>query len=101
MCYQFYSEIYGLQEQMGVTDFSRMTIKAKEQTIFAPFSQTECSLDVEELTEGNENKTPKVSTTGYASSCRMLEISQVNDIPLGGFTIYCPRLRTFLGEEKW
>ena len=24
MCYQFYSEIYGLQEQMDVTDFSRM-----------------------------------------------------------------------------
>ena len=45
------------------------------------------SLNVEELTEGNENKTPKVSTTGYASSCRRLEISRVNDIPLRGFTI--------------
>ena len=45
------------------------------------------SLDVEELTEGNENKKPKVSTTGYASSCRRLEISRVNDIPLRGFTI--------------
>ena len=25
VCYQFYSEICGLQEQMGVADFSRMT----------------------------------------------------------------------------
>ena len=46
------------------------------------------SLDVQELTEGNENKTPKVSTTGYASSCGRLEISRVNDIPLRGLTIF-------------
>ena len=25
MCYQFRPEIYGLQEQMGIADFSRMT----------------------------------------------------------------------------
>ena len=24
VCYHFYSEIYGLQKQMGVTDFSKM-----------------------------------------------------------------------------
>ena len=24
VCYQFYSEMHGLQEQMGVTDFSRI-----------------------------------------------------------------------------
>ena len=35
MCYQFYFEIYGLQEQIGVTDFS-MNGKAKERTRLAP-----------------------------------------------------------------
>ena len=36
MCYQFCSEIYGLQEQIGVADFS-MNGKAKERTRLAPF----------------------------------------------------------------
>ena len=33
VCYQFYSEIYGLQEQMGVTDFSRIARPKSEQVL--------------------------------------------------------------------
>ena len=33
MCYQLYSEIYGLQEQMGVTDFSRMERPKREEDL--------------------------------------------------------------------
>ena len=33
VCYQFYSEICGLQEQMGVADFSRMTRPNSEQDL--------------------------------------------------------------------
>ena len=42
-CYQFYSEICGSQEQMGVTGRFFENSKAKDQTRFAPLSQTKCS----------------------------------------------------------
>ena len=83
MCYQFYSEIYGLQEQMGVADFSRMTRPKYEQDLHHGARRSVHSLDVQAM----KTRTPKLSTTGYASLCRRLEISWVNDIPLGRFTI--------------
>ena len=89
MCYQSYSEICGLQEQMGVADFLRMARPKSEQDLHHWARRSVQSLDVKELgmAESNEDKNAKVSTTGYASSCRRLEISRVNDIPLGRFTI--------------
>ena len=41
MGYQFYSEIYGLQEQMNVLYKFFENAKAKERTTFAPLSQAE------------------------------------------------------------
>ena len=34
VCYQFYSEIYGSQEQMGITDFSRIARPKSEQVLY-------------------------------------------------------------------
>ena len=72
MGYQFYSEIYGLQEQVNVLYKFFKNAKAKEWTTFAPLSQAEyvasvqrwrhwliLGLDVQELTESIENKNAK------------------------------------------
>jgi len=55
VCYEFHSEIYGLQEQIGVTDFSRMT-RPKPNKIFTNeprrvFKCEDIGLVVQELTE--------------------------------------------------
>ena len=53
------------------------------------FKDEDISLDVQELTESIENK--NANSQNYwlckASSCRRLQISRVDDIPLGRFTI--------------
>ena len=53
MCYQFRPEIYGLQEQMGIADFSRMT---RPFTIEPGglFKCEDIGLVVQELTESIE-----------------------------------------------
>ena len=96
VCYQFYSEI------SGVADFSRMTRPKYQQDLHHWARRSVRSLDVQELTESNENKNAKTLNYWlYASLCRRLEISQVNDIPLGRLTInYCLWLRTFLVKKN-
>ena len=59
VCYQSYSEIYGLQEQMGVADFSRMARPKSEQVLHHWARRSIHSLDVQELTKSNENKNAK------------------------------------------
>ena len=56
VCYQFYSEIYGLQEQMGVADFSRMVRPKSEQDSHYWARRSVHSLDVQELTESMQWK---------------------------------------------
>ena len=65
MCYQFYSEIYGLQEQMGVTDFCRewQGQRANKICTIKPsgvFKGEDIGLDVQELTESIENENAKL-----------------------------------------
>ena len=48
------------------------------------FKDEDIDLDVQELSE----RTAKVLTTGHASSCRRLQISQVDVIPLGARTLF-------------
>ena len=50
------------------------------------FKGEDISLDVQELTESTENMNAK-SLNYYASSFRRLQISRVDDILLGHFTI--------------
>ena len=50
------------------------------------FKDKGVDLDVQEVTESIKNKNAN-SQTGYASSCRRLQIIRVDDIPLGRFTI--------------
>ena len=64
MCYQFYSEIYGLQEQTCVTDFFREWQGQRANKICTTepggvFKGEDIGLDVQELTESIENKNVK------------------------------------------
>ena len=86
--------------------------KAKERTAFAPLSQAERSKvnwDIgwclvwmcKSWLKALKTKMPKVQTTGYASSCRRLQINRLDDSPLGGFTILsASNYKTFLVEKN-
>ena len=59
MCYQFCSEIYSLQEQMSITDFSRMARPKEALKICTNeprglFKGEDIGVDVQELTASIE-----------------------------------------------
>ena len=72
MSCQSYSEIYGLQEQMGVTEFSRMARLKSE---------------LQELTESIENENATSLNYWQCKFVQELQIIRVDDIPLGRSTI--------------
>ena len=86
MCYQFCSEIYRLQEQMGLQIFREWQGQRANKicTIGGVFKGEDIGLDVQELTESIENMNAKSLSYWL---CKFVQISRVDDIPLGRFTI--------------
>ena len=91
--------IYSLQEQMSIADFSRMARPKSAQDLYHWARRTLVWMSRSSL-KALKSWMPKVKTKGYPSSCRRLQISQVDDIPLGRFTADCLNLKRFLEEEN-
>ena len=102
--YQFCSEIYGLQEQMGVTDFLRMARpKAVKICTTEPgglFKGEDIGVDVQELTESIENMNAK--SLNYWLSMFVQEVANKSArwyISRTLYSIFCG-LKCFLVEKN-
>ena len=70
VCYHFCSEIYGLQEQMGIT---QRALKIRTIEPVGLFKGEDISVDVQELAESIENMNAKMPSTRCLQQAKLLD----------------------------